>query len=220
MDDRDAQLALSLPSKPPRYDKDAYLISDANRAAWQCVNSWWASNEPVLVICGPAGAGKTHLLNIAAEELGGIVADGHYWANDNTAPACIAMDDLPASDPKRFLSHIEGLTSANVRLILAGNGHPAEWAGGLKDLRTRIEAMPRATLGEPDEALLRTVIAKSFRDRQIVVDQRVIEYAAPRLSRTFAAAQAFVNLSDQKALKTKQKISTSLAQKIINDLMV
>lgn len=220
MNDRDAQLALSLPSEPPRYDKDAFFISDANRAAWQCVKSWWASSEPVLVISGPASAGKTHLLHIAVKELSGNVADTHYWSENTERAACIGIDDLPASDSKQFLSHIEGLTSANVRLVLAGNGHPAEWAGGLKDLRTRLEAMPRATLGEPDEALLRTVIAKSFRDRQILVDPRVIDYAAPRLSRTFAAAQAFVTLSDEKALKTKQKISTSLAQKIINDIPI
>ena len=218
--DSDDQLALSLPKGAPRFDRESYFISDANEAAWRCAKAWWASNEPALAICGPSGSGKTHLLHIVATAIDGVVAKTTFWPENETLPACIAFDDLPTGDPKRFLAHLEDLTSAGVRLILAGNGPPAEWAEGLKGLRTRVEAMPRATLQEPDEALMRTVIAKSFRDRQVAVDQRVVDYAAPRLSRTFAAAQAFVTLADELALKKKQKITTTLAQKIINDLSV
>lgn len=173
-----------------------------------------------MVICGPSSSGKTHLAHIATERFSGVVMDDANAPLPGQPRGCLAFDNLPAGNPRDFLTLIEDRISAGVRVILAGNGRPGDWSEGLLDLRTRIEAMPRATLNEPDEALMRIVIAKSFQDRQIVVDQRVIGYAAPRLPRTFLAAQLFVARADELALEQKRKISTALAQKIINDLPV
>jgi len=210
------QLTLGLPHSAPRYDRESFSLSDANTPAWRCMEAWRDSNEPALVICGPPGSGKTHLAHITTAMLGGEVANASTGPQNATAP-CVAFDELPDGDPKSLLSHIEELTNAGVRLVLAGRGHPAEWAEGLKDLRTRIEAMPRATLGEPDEALIRQVIAKAFRDRQILVDEKVINYAVPRLPRTFSAAQAFVAQADEAAFAKQRKVSMPLVQKIIDD---
>ena len=211
------QLTLGLPRGAPRYDRESFSLSNANAPAWRCMEAWRDSNELALVICGPPGSGKTHLAHITAAMLGGEVADAATGPVDATAP-CVVFDNLPQGDPKALLGRIEELTNAGVRLVLAGRGHPAEWAEGLKDLHTRIEAMPRATLGEPDEALIRQVIAKAFRDRQIIVDEKVINYAVPRLPRTFAAAQAFVAQADEAAFAKQRKISMPLVQKITDDL--
>lgn len=211
------QLTLGLPRGAPRYDRESYSLSDANTPAWRCMEAWRDSDEPALVICGPPGSGKTHLAHITAMMLGGKIADAATEEAEAMAP-CLVFDNLPQGDPKGFLDRIEELTNAGVRLVLAGRGHPAEWAEGLKDLHTRIEAMPRAALGEPDEALIRQVIAKAFRDRQIIVDEKVINYAVPRLPRTFAAAQAFVARADQVAFASQRKISMPLVQRIIDDL--
>lgn len=213
-------MALSLPRKSPRYDRGSYTISDSNDAAWRCVNAWWASDEPAMVICGPPSSGKTHLAHIATERFSGVVTDDANAPLSGQPCDCLAFDNLPAGNPRDFLTLIEERIGAGTRIILVGNGRPGDWSQGLLDLRTRIEAMPRATLIEPDEALMRIVIAKSFQDRQIVVDQRVIDYAAPRLPRTFSAAQLFVARADELALEKNRKISTGLAQKIINDLPV
>ena len=217
--DPDRQLALSLPQGTPRYDREAFLISDANDAAWRAAMSWARSDEPALIICGPQGAGKTHLAHIAAEESGLEISEddaGELSAAPSTG--LVVIDGLPSSDPRAFLAAMEEKISAGARLLLVGAGHPADWAMGLKDLRTRLEALPRATLGEPDETLIRGVIAKGFRDRQIMVNPAVIAYAAPRLSRTFAAAHGFVDAADRAALEEKRKITTQFIQKIIDRL--
>ena len=211
------QLALALPEEPPRYARDGFLISESNEAAWRAAQGWLRSAEPSLIICGPPGSGKTHLAHILAGD-DGVFAPPSYADVSLGAAPLIVFDDLPAPDPKEFLHLIEELADSGKRTLLAGAGHPSEWALGLKDLRTRLEAMPRAILGEPDEPLIRAVIAKGFADRQLVVPPSVIDYAVPRMPRRFEAAHAFVATADQASLTEKRKISVQFAQKILQKL--
>lgn len=211
------QLPLDLPTAPPRYGRDAFVRAEANAAAWRAGEAWLASSEPLLAVCGPAGAGKTHFARALTEGLSPALARANDFAGAPPAPLTI-VDDMPADDPTSFLAALESGAAAGRRFILAGEGHPSGWSGGLKDLRTRIEAAPRAVLADPDEALIRAVIAKEFRDRQISVSPQVIDYAVPRLPRTFAAARAFVAHADRMALEEKRKITAQLVQKLLDNL--
>ncbi|PQA85461.1 HdaA/DnaA family protein [Hyphococcus luteus] len=211
------QLPLELPNAPPRYDRGAFVRADANETAWRTGQAWLASNEPALVVCGPQGAGKTHFARALTEDLGPALLRAEEFAGAPPAPLAI-VDDMPAADPRAFLDAFETGAAAGRRFILVGEGHPSAWSMGLKDLRTRIEAAPRAVLADPDEALIRAVIAKGFRDRQVAVSAQVIDYAVPRLARTFAAARAFVALADRAALEEKRKITTPFVQKLLDNL--
>lgn len=212
------QLPLDLPGTPPRYDRASFVRADANDAAWRTGEAWISSSEPALVICGPSGAGKTHLARALAEGLGAVLRKAADFAAAAGSDALTLIDDMPAENPHAFLAAFETGVAAGRRCMLVGEGHPSAWSRGLKDLRTRIEAAPRAVLADPDEALIRAVIAKSFRDRQINVAGNVVEYAVPRLPRTFAAARRFVAAADRAALEEKRKITTALVQKLLDNL--
>ena len=216
---RPAQIPLGLPLRPPQFDRASFIDSDSNRTALQTVDSWRETNEPALVICGPASAGKTHLAHIVAE---GMDAD-FISAGDvrRSAPnaSLTVIDDLPgALAPLDLLKAVADAGDAGRRIVLVGVGDPAAWARDLKDLRTRLEAMPRAILAEPDEELLQALLGKLFRDRQVDVNPSVIKYAAPRLQRTFEAVGAFVALADEMAMETNGRISLAIAQKIVGHL--
>lgn len=211
------QLPLDLPNAPPRYHRDAFVRADANAAAWRAGEAWLASAEPLLAVSGPQGAGKTHFARALVEDLSPALVSARDFAGSPPAPMTV-IDDMPADDPKGFLAALETGALAGRRFILSGEGHPSGWSGGLKDLRTRIEAAPRAVLADPDEALIRAVIAKGFRDRQVAVSSQVIDYAVPRLPLTFAAARAFVAHADRMALEEKRKITPQLVQKLLDNL--
>ena len=210
------QFSLTLPARPPRYDREHFVLSTANDAAWRAGKAWSASGEPAMTICGPEGAGKTHLLHVLLAELGGVYVMDQKNLDPKISNDLIGLDGASEiSDPAEFLAKIEDILGGDKRLILVGRGQPSDWAGGLKDLRTRLEAMPRAQLSEPDEAMVRAVMAKGFKDRQVTVGKAVIEYAAVRLPRTFLAAHRFVEAADQAALNEKKKVSVQLAQKVL-----
>ncbi|MEX0645580.1 MAG: hypothetical protein WD076_09730, partial [Parvularculaceae bacterium] len=175
---------------------------------------------PALAICGPAGAGKTHLAHILAGENGASVFDARDIASLSSDIGRLAVVDNidKCADPKRLLALIEERRTKGAKLALAGRGRPADWAEGLKDLATRLEAMTRATLEEPDEALLRAVIGRRFAERQWRTGEGVADYAAPRLPRTFAAAAAFVDAIGAAAIADRAPINVTLARKVLAEL--
>ncbi|MEM9014705.1 MAG: hypothetical protein AAGB02_06325 [Pseudomonadota bacterium] len=214
------QIALDLPARPVRFDAATYIVTDANRNAYDTALAWLRSDDAAIAISGGSGSGKTHLGYVLAERAGGKVLTnpGDLNVASVNEPVLI-VDNLPGELTGREL--LAGLNSAMTkgkRLALFGVGEPANWAGGLRDLETRLAAMPHAEIGQPDEELLRLVMLKRFRDRQIAIEPRVIDYAAPRIARTFAAARIFVERVDRLALESKRPVTIALARKTVEAL--
>lgn len=200
--------------------RETFVVAGSNEIAVRAGATFVRSEEPLLVICGEAGVGKTHLARLLAEEASAPIlravdlpdqfpSNGEFWFVDDVAV------DLP---PANMLSLIDGASANRGRLALIGRGDPAGWAGGLKDLETRLNGAPRIALVDPDEALLRAVMTKLFRDRQLNAPDAVVDYAAPRLRKTLAAAAAFVSAIDAASLERAKPIGLKLARSVIANL--
>ncbi|MBT8473249.1 MAG: hypothetical protein HKN14_14105 [Marinicaulis sp.] len=208
-----SQIVLPFAQRTPRYDREHFIVSQSNEAAWRAGKQWLASKEYALIIAGPACSGKTHLAHVLAHaQLG--AGDG----DDYTQSPIVLFDDLPVDDPRELLMMLAEVDQSDQRAILTGEGRPRSWACGLPDLETRLEAMPRASLEEPDEALLRAVMTKMFSDRQLAVDKKIIDYTAQRISRTFAAVDAFVAAADDLMLKEKKNLTKPLVRLVLDNL--
>lgn len=198
------QISLGLPSSPPRLTREAFVVTMSNEGALRTLDAWNRSNEPLLVICGPKGSGKSHLASILEQEAGENIS---------------VIDDASVFGSAAEIFHkVEKVREEGGRIVVAGRGDPKEWAAGLKDLETRLSAAPRITLVEPDEALLRAVIVKVFKDRQLRTREAIADYAAPRLPKTFAAAQAFVAALDALSIERGQPIGLKLAREAVANL--
>lgn len=198
------QIVLDLPAKPPRMTRAAYVLSASNEAALKTLDAWRASGEFALAISGPEGSGKTHLLNILKSECGWDVS---------------VIDDADAAGGAHLLlAEFERARETGSRIAIAGRGDPAEWAAGLIDLRTRLAAAPRIALAEPDEELLRAVMTKMFADRQLRAPEQIAGYAAPRIEKTFAAAERFVAALDALSIEKGAGISVKLAREALANL--
>jgi chromosomal replication initiation ATPase DnaA len=77
-----------------------------------------------------------------------------------------------------------------------------------------LRALPVVTLEPPDDALLSAVMVKLFADRQLAVDDRLIDFLVHRIERSVAAAQGAVAELDSEALRLMRPVMRALAAEL------
>ena len=86
---------------------------------------------------------------------------------------------------------------------------------GIRDLASRLKALPVVAVSAPDDALLRALLVKLFADRQLNVDESLLSYVTTRIERSFAAARATVAQLDQEAMRQKRPLTRTLAAELL-----
>jgi chromosomal replication initiation ATPase DnaA len=187
--------------------------------AW--IDRWPEWPAPALALWGPAGSGKTHLLEvwrarshavaIAPQELTSTMLPQLLGA-----ARAVAIDEAQSADEEALLHLYNVLAERQGHLLLAAREPPARWTIRLADLRSRLLAAPAVAVEAPDDALLGAVLVKLFADRQLRISEDLIAYLLPRIERSFAAAQAIVAALDAAALAGQRAVTVRLARDILN----
>jgi chromosomal replication initiation ATPase DnaA len=214
------QYSLGFAPALARLSRRDFVVAQSNAPALETLLAWLASTDQLLVVAGPPSSGKTHLLHILGEATGDAVEAARDMVAVRTQRGRIAIVDGAGAQgsPRALLSLIERAREAGARLALSGAGDPASWAQGLRDLETRLAAAARIDLADPDEALLQAVILKLLRDRQLRAGADLAAYAAARLPKTFAAADAFVAAMDAASIAEGAPVGLRLARTVIANL--
>jgi chromosomal replication initiation ATPase DnaA len=89
------------------------------------------------------------------------------------------------------------------------------WTFAIRDVGSRLKALPVVVLAPPDDALLRAVLVKLFADRQLAVDESLIGYLATRIERSFAGARDVVARLDDEAMLRKRPLTRALATEVL-----
>jgi chromosomal replication initiation ATPase DnaA len=85
----------------------------------------------------------------------------------------------------------------------------------LRDLRSRLRAVPAVQLLAPDDHLFRALIVKFCTDRQLAVDEAIVSYLTTRLERSYAAVRQTVELLDAEALRLGRPVTRALAAELL-----
>lgn len=220
-----AQLVLDLGHRPALGRED-FLVAPGNRVAVAWIDRWPDWPGPTLALHGPAGAGKSHLGEVwraasgAARIDGAMLAAAEPRALLGEAQACVLdnLEDAVAGDEVcagNLLRLYNMLVERGGNLLLLGRNAPARWPVRLRDLRTRLAAVPAIELSAPDDALIEALLIKLFADRQLRVGAEVVRFLVPRIERSFAAARALVEALDKAALACGREITVPLARTVL-----
>ena len=213
---RAPQLPLALPHVPS-YGRDDFVVGASNEAALKLIESWPAWPSPAVLLTGPAGSGKTHLLNIWASSADAWIMRAGALADlvhpTVFAGRAIAIEDVsPSAVPEAALFHlINSVREVGGSLFITSRTSAEKWQVGLPDLRSRLRMAAPAALGAPDDELLRKVLVKLFADRQLVVDKVLIDYLISRMERSLSAAAELVETLDREALAAGRRITRPMA---------
>lgn len=207
------QLSLKL-RRPASYARAEFIHSETNREALKALDDWPAWHGGCLAMVGPEGSGKTHL----AMEWAGRVKAAVLRPNCTDVAAAhgrpVLMEDAERAHPET-LFHLINMAGAGGGLLLTSRTHPRTWPAELPDLRSRLNALHVAEIGEPDDVVLEGVLRKFFRERNIKPAEEVYPYLMRRIERSIRMAREIVSRLDEAADAEERDITRALARQIL-----
>jgi chromosomal replication initiation ATPase DnaA len=216
------QLAFALPHAES-LSRDNFLEGPANSAGLALVDSWPDWPNRVMMLLGPEGAGKSHLAAIWAEQAGARATSAQALTPAAVpgalATGAVVVEDLrPSEFDERALFHLLNLAREDGAFVLiTARVMPSALSVELRDLRSRLRAVPTVSLLPPDDQLFRALIVKFCADRQMSVDEAVVSFVATRIERSFAAARQAVELLDTEALRLGRPVTRALAAELLRN---
>lgn len=218
--ERMSQLAIAFPRRTALGRAD-FLVSPGNEAAVAWLDRWPDWPAGTLVLHGPAGCGKTHLVHLWREHTGGLALAGRgldekrLLALIESCPPGVAIDDADRARQRVLLHLYNCCRERRLGLLLTAARPPGAWRIRLADLRSRLRSAIAVGIAPPDDALLGAVLVKHFADRQLRVTPEVIAYLVSRLERSFAAAADIAARLDAAALAGGQAVTVPLARRLL-----
>jgi chromosomal replication initiation ATPase DnaA len=212
-----SQLPLELPFEQHMTGAH-FFVNAANEAAHGLVTGWPQWPARTLLLTGPEGSGKTHLASIWASLAGAVKVDA--FALEGFLPQAgktYVVEDIDGGNvTEHALFHLLNASrEANAWLLLtAQKGVCAGWPL-LPDLASRLRAVPHAALFQSDDDLVRAVLVKQFKDRQLVVEEDVVDYVVRRMERSTAMIRMLAEALDREALSLGRRVTRVVASQVL-----
>jgi len=214
------QLVLAL-DHATSFAREDFLRGPSNAAALALIDRWPDWPDRIVALIGPEGAGKSHLAAIWAEAAGARSTTARALTASNvpgalTTGALVVEDLKPTAIDEHALFHLLNLAREDQAYVLiTARLPPSAFEIELRDLRSRLRALPVVSLLEPDDRLFRALIIKFCADRQLAIDEAVVGYLATRIERSYSAARQAVALLDAEALRLGRPVTRALAAELL-----
>lgn len=206
------QLVLDLAHRTALGAED-FLVSESNSAAVAMIDNWPNWPHWALVVTGPVGSGKSHLVNVWRSRSHGnclrasSINEGVIGQFEDTR--ALAVENLEGGiGDERVLFHLLNLAREQKQSILfTSRVAPGDLDVKLPDLRSRLRALPLVAIAPPDQSLLQALLVKLFNDRQLAVEPVVIAYLIRHMERSTESALRLVDEIDRQGLISHRKVT-------------
>ncbi len=213
------QLVLAL-DHAVSFAREDFLPGPSNAAALKLIERWPDWPDRIMALIGPQGSGKSHLAAIWAIATGARVLAAKLLP-DTDLPAAFATGALVVEDlepdglDELALFHLLNLArEERASVLLTARAPLAAFPVTIRDLASRLRVLPVVTVKPPDDVLLRALIVKLAADRQLAVDEALVNYLANRIERSFAAAHAAIVRLDEEAMRQHRPVTRALAAEL------
>ncbi|PSJ37293.1 HdaA/DnaA family protein [Allosphingosinicella deserti] len=194
-----AQIALPLDWPVADRDED-FLLSDANRLAFDHLKRWTLWPVMATLLTGPRKSGRSLLARIFVRKTGGRL-----------------FDNAERHEEEAIFHAWNHAQETRRPLLIVADAAPPGWTVALPDLRSRLAATPQIEIGAPDDCLIAGLIVKLLGDRGIAVPPDVAEYIVPRIERSYVAVQQVVDALDRALLSRGGRITVPTVKRALSE---
>ena len=203
------------------FDESDYYVSKSNYFAKNIIEAWPKWEKKIVNLAGEEYSGKTHLSNIFKKKSNAL----YLYSKDIEDKILkkiklsnnIIIEDLEESFDEKLLYSIFNLVEQDNKYLLISSKKPIDTMKfSLPDLVSRLKNCIIAKIEQPDDELIYAIILKSFSDRQIKLDNKIINYIIKRIARSYRKLHEFIYKIDELSLKKKKSINFKIIKEIIN----
>ena len=202
------------------YKNEDYYVNKSNFFAFSLIEKWPKWEKNILNIYGERFSGKTHLTNIFLNKHNGIKVNENeineeifkkFKLHEN-----IVIDNYDCKSNENLMYSIFNLVDQDNKYLIINSINPInEINYKLNDLKSRSKNCLFAKIDYPDDELMFAIILKSFSDRQIEVDKKLIDFIIKRIDRSYGKIIDFIYKVDELSLKKKKAIDLKTIKEIL-----
>ena len=203
------------------FDENDYYVSKSNYFAKNILETWPQWEKKIVNLTGEKYSGKTHLSTIFK-----IKSNALYLLSKNIDNSTlkkiklsnsIIIEDLDDTFDERLLYSIINLVEQDNKYLLISSNKPVDTLSfSLPDLVSRLKNCIIAKIEQPDDDLIYAIILKSFSDRQIKLDNKIVDYIIKRIARSYSKMHEFIYKIDELSLKKRKSINFKIIKEIVS----
>ena len=202
------------------FNEHDYYVSRSNYLAFNLIKNWPKWERKILNISGDTFSGKTHLAKIFQYKSNALYL-GHSDINEDVFKKIklnesIVIDDFEKIKNENLLYSLFNLIyQDNKYLLILSNRTISKMNYSLDDLNSRAKNCIFAQIENPDDDLIFAIIVKSFSDRQIKLEKKLLEFIIKRIERSYGKIYEFIYKVDELSLKKKKPINLKTIREIL-----
>ena len=202
------------------FNEHDYYVSRSNYLAFNLIQNWPKWERKILNISGDTFSGKTHLAKIFQYKSNALYL-GHCDINEDVFKKIklnetIVIDDFEKIKNENLLYSLFNLIyQDNKYLLILSNRTISKINYNLDDLNSRAKNCIFAQIENPDDDLIFAIIVKSFSDRQIKLEKKLLEFIIKRIERSYGKIYEFIYKVDELSLKKKKPINLKTIREIL-----
>jgi len=213
------QLLLNFNHKQ-NFNNNDFYVSESNYYAYKLIEKWPKWEKNILNIYGEKFSGKTHLANIFISKNKGIKINENEINNDIFKKLKlyenIIIDNFNYECDEKLMYSIFNIVDQDNKYLIINSIKPInEFDFNLEDLKSRSKNCLFAKIDSPDDELIFAIILKSFSDRQIQIDKKLIDFIIKRIDRSYGKIADFIYKVDELSLKKKKAIDLKIIKEIL-----
>ena len=202
------------------FNYNDFYVSKSNYYAFQLIEKWPKWEKNILNICGEKYSGKTHLSNIFLNKNGGIKVEEKEINNEIFKKfklyENIIIDSYDNKVDEKLIYSIFNLADQDNKYLIINSINPINKIDfKLNDLKSRSKNCLFAQIENPDDELMFAIILKSFSDRQIQIDKKLIDFITKRIDRSYGKIADFIYKVDELSLKKRKAIDLKTIKEIL-----